>query len=246
MNNRMGTIVATGWLVAMTSGCCANLSNLWFGRGAACGLCTNLPKPQFGNCLQAPLFQPKCCAQPLAAPAPCPTAPYQPAPYQPPTYQPPAYQPAPCQAPPWQAPRLHPFRCRTPRGPAAPYAATPDCGCPPYSETPCGETCYGSAYGYQGDCGSMMYGDASSDPYLGGHSMPYEGQIIDGGVIGEHGVPGSAAPGAPVPGSQSFGPPIQSDQFVPRGTDRWQSQKFDTDGNRIIWEEPLPEGVTDR
>jgi len=230
MNNRIGTILATGLLTLMSGGCC-NFSDLWFGRGAACGLCTKLPKPQFGNCLQAPLFQPKCGSQPFASPAPFQPAPHQPAPYQ----------PAPCRAPQWQAPSWQAPQCQAPQCQAPTCTVTPECGCNAYAEAPCGDQCYGSAYGADCGCGSVADGEVVHDPYLGG-------QVTDQGVIGEHVVPGSVVPGTSIPGSTMPGsavpgPPIQSDQFVPRGSGSYQSQKFDADGNKIIWEEPLPTGT---
>ena len=84
-----------------------------------------------------------------------------------------------------------------------------------YGDCGCGNVCGNS-------CGGGTYGGVVTDPYMSGQvidgSMPYEGQIV-----GESTYPGSAAP-------------IQSDDFSAR--------KFDSDGNRILWEEPLPPGVT--
>lgn len=56
-----------------------------------------------------------------------------------------------------------------------------------------------------------------SDPYLSGGTMPYEGQIIGSEIISD-GVPS-----------------IQADNF--------EARRFDTDGNEILWEAPLPDGA---
>lgn len=62
----------------------------------------------------------------------------------------------------------------------------------------------------------------TSEPIVGG-TMPYSGQVMGDQVIG----------GQPVP---TPAPPIQADDFSAR--------KFDSDGNRILWEQPLPQGAT--
>lgn len=65
------------------------------------------------------------------------------------------------------------------------------------------------------------YNGIIRDPVVGEQSIG--GQGIGGQGIGGQGYPGSTAP-------------IQSDDF--------NARKFDTDGNRILWEEPLPRGTT--
>lgn len=69
-------------------------------------------------------------------------------------------------------------------------------------------------------CGGVVdsYGPVVSDPYM-------SGEIIGGSqqIIGSPTYPSNVAP-------------IQSDDFSAR--------KFDSDGNRILWEEPLPSGST--
>jgi hypothetical protein len=72
------------------------------------------------------------------------------------------------------------------------------------------------------------YGPAAVvDPYTSGAivggATPYDGQFLGDQVIGGQPVPTPAAP-------------IQADDFSAR--------KFDSDGNRILWEQPLPQGAT--
>ncbi len=284
MKNRISTVVATAMLVTLTSGCCANMSTLWFGRGARCGacnpfsrspcacnglprprcgLCNMFSKPQFGNVMQAP-----CCTPPHASPAPT----FQSAPCQAPCGTPqfvspaPTRQSAPCQAPQWQQPT-----CQSPTCQGAPAA---DCGCndnhysgESYGE-PCG-TCHSSAYGDCG-CGQTVDGYAGNvhDPYLSGGSYqdagsysgvpsdPYPGQVINGEVVVGPGytpgmtegqvLPGNSYPSTTYPSNPA---PVLQDNFDPRpidnypGQSNYQSRKFDTDGNKILWEEPLPAGA---
>lgn len=111
-----------------------------------------------------------------------------------------------------------------------------------YSAGSCGSCndMYQGAYGGCGcigdcGCGNVVegYGPVVSDPYMqgeivGGSTMPYQEQIIGGQI-----------PGGQIPGSQAYpnsAPPLQSDDF--------NARKFDSDGNRILWEEPLPSGTT--
>jgi hypothetical protein len=89
-----------------------------------------------------------------------------------------------------------------------------------YSGRPCG-TC-----GNLNDCGCGGtvggYGPAVNDPYMLGGGQIIGEQVIGGQVIGGQAYPSPTAP-------------IQSDDFSAR--------KFDSDGNRILWEEPLPAGA---
>lgn len=191
MNNRVVTVVLAAMLVTLSSGCCSNMSNLWFGRGARCGLCSTLSSnaPRLGNCLRLPCRD-KQCASPASQ---CP-APYQSAPYQ-----------GAQQTPQWQTPA---------------YSSAPatDCGCNDYAGTANGGSSYGSSYGgdCSGQCGAEGYGNTVHDPYLSGDSVPFSGS---------QGAPGNYAP-------------IESDDF--------QSRKFDADGSKILWEEPLPAGSSTR
>lgn len=104
--------------------------------------------------------------------------------------------------------------------------------CSPESQSPCNQSvvgvphngcgcnaAYGSAYAGQCECGGET--QYTTDPYLSGGTMPYEGQIIGETVTGGQVYPNSVAP-------------IQPDGFDVR------ARKFDSDGNRILWEEPLP------
>ncbi len=76
-----------------------------------------------------------------------------------------------------------------------------------------------------------------TDPYLTGEVgsgvMPYNGQIISDQVVGEQVIGGQNLGGQSYPSSTA---PIQPDNF--------NARKFDSDGNRILWEEPLPQGPT--
>ncbi len=90
-----------------------------------------------------------------------------------------------------------------------------------YAGRPCG-TC-----GTAGDCGCGgvvdSYAPVINDPYMQGGviSGTVDGQIVGEQIIG----------GQPYPSTTA---PVQADNFSAR--------KFDSDGNRILWEEPLPSG----
>ncbi len=113
-------------------------------------------------------------------------------------------------------------------------APAPTCGCPEYAGNPCPDNVYSS-----GTCGcgnhASEYAPAVNDPYLSSGnlydngSIPYEGQII-----GQPEYP-QALPMNPNP--SSVGPPMSGP------SDGWQTRKFDSDGNKILWEEPLPSGA---
>lgn len=257
MNNRMITVVATAMLVTLTSGCRCNLSNLWFGRGASCGLCnkfSGITKPSFGNVLQAPCRS--CTTPQYAAPA------YQAPPYQVPQCQTPQYQAPQYQAPQYQAPQYQVPRWQAPTCQSVPAE---DCGCNAYAgsvhNAPCGNG-YSSGYG---DCGCGNIGEGYSgvaDPYLSGGTVldgshaypstsdphqPQPGEIINGEtVVG----PGFIDQGNPYPGTvyPNGSAPVSPDNFQPRPDPvypqgDYQSRKFDTDGKKILWEEPLPAGA---
>jgi hypothetical protein len=232
MNNRFSTLVAAAVLVTLTSGCCGSLSNLWFGRGASCGLCNKLPcfgQPKFGNTMQAP-----CSPQPFVAPAP-------------------SCQPAPSRAPIWQAPQAHAPQWQAPSMPApqwqGPSSVASDCPC----QGSAGQwgSDHSAAYGGDCNCGGGAEGFASSgesfDPYMsadGGHSVgmpgePYPGQVINGEVVVAPGTMGTES----MPGDNFA--PRQPSGFPP-GSGNIQSRRFDTDGNQILFEEPLPPGIRSR
>lgn len=74
------------------------------------------------------------------------------------------------------------------------------------------------------------HGQIVTDPYLQGHvsggtmsDQAYGDQVISGQVY-----PNASTPIQPVQ-------PVQPDNF--------NARKFDSDGNRILWEEPLPKGT---
>ena len=86
---------------------------------------------------------------------------------------------------------------------------------------------------YAGDCGCNAPGhygpNVVSDPYLS--SEYHGGQVIGESVIGSPVVEGGVI-GTPALPSV----PVQTDDFTAR--------KVDSDGNKILWEEPLPPGTT--
>lgn len=115
------------------------------------------------------------------------------------------------------------------------------CGCNEYvtGSVHAGMPC-GNCGTICGDCGCgcsgavESYGPVVNDPYLSGQVMggpiPQNGQIISDQVIGQSAQP-PVLPGATMPPA-----PIQPDDFSAR--------KFDSDGNRILWEQPLPDGAS--
>ncbi|TWU60831.1 hypothetical protein Poly51_11120 [Rubripirellula tenax] len=114
-------------------------------------------------------------------------------------------------------------------------ATAPSCGCQSYAGTSYPSDAYSS-----GTCGCGnaydSYAPAVSDPYLSsgsvydGGSIPYEGQ-----VIGEPAYPPSSIPMESYPSGAYPSAPVTSEG--------WQARKIDTDGNKILWEEPLPSGA---
>ena len=117
-----------------------------------------------------------------------------------------------------------------PCGSCADYGMTYGGGeCAGECSSECSSECGG---GCGGGCGNVVggYGPVVTDPYTNGGivggSVPYNG------VVGEQVIGGQVYPGTTAP--------IQSDNF----DTRVNSQKFDSDGNRILWEQPLPQGTT--
>lgn len=187
MNTRICSVVAAATLLSLSSGCCG-MKNFLFGRGARCGLCNKLssiPRPQFGNVMQAP----------------CGQTPYTPAAPAPQQYAAPAYQPQ------------STCGCNNNTYGAPAYSAGETCG-----------TCYSAAHsGIDCGCNSGVnsYAPAMTDPYGGGQVIHDGGAIYGGEVYGGQVVPNS--------------PTIMGDSF--------NARKVDADGNKILWEEPLPPGT---
>ncbi|MGB7325698.1 MAG: hypothetical protein WBD31_12560 [Rubripirellula sp.] len=117
--------------------------------------------------------------------------------------------------------------------------AAPSCGCQQYADNSYPSDVYSSGTcgcgNTIGDYNSNSYGPSNyapsvSDPYLSsgqvydGGSIPYEGQ-----VMGDSGY--------------SLGTPVESYPSSPIPTGQWNARKVDTDGNKILWEEPLPSGA---
>lgn len=135
----------------------------------------------------------------------------------------PAYSspsPGPCaQTRPYQpTPYQAPMRYQAPMSyqPQMPYQYQAPACSPPPQELGCG--CgyeYSPPVYYGGSCPTC--GEVVSDPYLSGGAIPYDGQIIGSEIISDGTVP------------------IQPDDF--------EARKFDSDGNPIIWEAPLPDGA---
>lgn len=128
-----------------------------------------------------------------------------------------------CQTPPYQAPSWN-------HGVAT--APSAGCGCNDYAGSTCGQcqsNTYGSAYG--GSCGCGVFGgyeNVVADPYM-------SGQVVNGTVYGGGQIISDTVVGGPTVGGQVYpSPPVQNDNF--------QARKFDSDGNRILWEEPISQG----
>lgn len=185
MNTRILAVMTAVTLLSLSSGCC--MKNFVFGRGARCGLCNKMssviPRPQFGNTMQAP----------------CGQTPY---------VSTPAY------------------------GPAAPQGVVtaPSCGCNNYAgntylpETYSGGTCHSCRETYEQGCGMEGYSSIVTDPYMS------SGPVIEGSSVPY------SQPGYP----QAY--PDASYPVAPVPSDNFNARKFDSDGNRILWEEPLPSG----
>lgn len=103
-------------------------------------------------------------------------------------------------------------------------------------EVGCGCEVAPPVYASEPLCGIEAYGGVINDPYLSGNVISdgvISGGVITEGMIGEGVI--EYPSGSSIPGT------VMPDNFDPRG---YQSNKFDTDGARIISEEPLPPGVT--
>ena len=231
MNTRILTIVGTLALLTLSSGC-SGMRNFLFGRGARCGLCNKQRTP-----LLPRLHQNSNVPVATGATGICGLR-----------------HSAPVQAPLTYAPN---------------YAVEPGCG----RELTCGHEagCGYETAADQCNCGGVVAGTSSygpsnygpvvenyaptvNDPYNSSNivgSYPVDGQIIgngypiDGQVIG-NGYPvdgqiiGNGYPvDGNVIGSPVMGGTIMGDNFSPR----YQSNKVDSDGAKIISEEPLPPGV---
>jgi hypothetical protein len=144
----------------------------------------------------------------------------------------PAYAPqAPCSAAPYAPAATY--------APAAPtcsqpmvYAPNADCGCNGYARG--GDVSYGSAYSPGCECHNptASYGGIVNDPYLSSGGVPYGETVVGEQIIGEQVIGGTTYPGMSYPSGSA---PLPSGD--------WQARKFDSDGNKILWEEPLPHGA---
>ncbi|WP_222436145.1 hypothetical protein [Rubripirellula reticaptiva] len=103
----------------------------------------------------------------------------------------------------------------------------PPCGCQQYADNSCPSDVYSSGTcgcgnpigGYSSDSyGPSNYAPSVSDPYLS-----------SGQIMGDSGY--------------SLGAPVESYPSSPIPTGEWNARKIDTDGNQILWEEPLPSGA---
>jgi len=233
MNTRILSFVASATVMVLSTGCCANLKQFWFGRGARCGSCPSTYNPLY--------------TQPPVVSAPSMQAPV--APYGPSVAAPtPQYTPAPQYAPQSLVPIAPQPRCglfnrilpnRTAVSPAPTgqvYGhAMADC-CPP-----CGDPCASCYSGFHDECGAYYSnrsgcecgncGSETYDPYLSGNVIhegivPYDGQIIGSEVIG-----GQVYGGQSYQGSTMYG-----------GSTTMQDD-FDARGDRIMSADPLPPGA---
>ncbi|TWT93044.1 hypothetical protein [Neorhodopirellula pilleata] len=139
------------------------------------------------------------------------------------------------------APGIAPSTCGAPpsrgcglfnRNPAPVYA--PPVACSP---VPCGDECVGSGYGYGGyvDGGyvSGMPGDCQTcAPYGGYESGAVHDPYLSAPVIGNE---------YPVDGYSGGG--IPSEGWYQRPTTPYGARKFDSQGDEIISESPLPPGA---
>ena len=248
MNTRICSVIASVTLLILSSGC-GGTRNFLFGRGARCGACgpSASTAPAYTT---APTYgQPQPLVSIPNAPA-FPAAPYQPRCRlfggQPRPQQPVACEPyAGCE-------------CQNPCGNVyTEGCGTCSSGCGTCNSYPggCGECAVASPCGgCGGGCGG---GPVVTDPYMsgeiGGGSMPYNGQIISDQVIGEQVIGGQVIGGqvigGQVIGGQVIGGQVIGGQGYPSSTapiqaDDFRARKFDSDGNRILWEEPLPQGTT--
>lgn len=214
------TLIASACLLMFSTGC-TGMSNFLFGRGARCGSCLSLPRlggGKLGSCLTRP-------GASTCGPAVAPPAIYQPVASvaTPPVCQTPVCQTPVCQAPVCQAPTYD--------SPAYGVPSCPSCGT--------GEVI--SSYG-SFDCGcgghSSYAPPVVSDPYLSSppvvNSIPSVGQIYE-----QPGYPVSPTYNGSV-GSPSIDPLPDNFQSAPLQ----RSNRFDTDGARILHVDPLPPGVT--
>ena len=124
--------------------------------------------------------------------------------------------------------------------------AGPNCGCAPaYAGAVCGHE---SACGLESACGIESYGGVINDPYLNGGIVSggvvnggiVDGGIVNGGIVGGEIIGGSIAPGTVIDGGTVIGGPYPSGTGW---TPRYQSNRVDTDGAKILSEEPLPHGA---
>lgn len=140
---------------------------------------------------------------------------------------------------------------------AAPTYQTPTCQAPAY-QAPCqnnvvtaprsGCSWFGGCLGRQTPAPqySAAYPDCncSSDQVISGGCGC--GTVVDGYVpmVSDPYLSGGIVDGGQVISDQVIGTQPMGGQSVPM-TDQFQARKFDTDGNRILWEEPLPSGNTE-
>ena len=123
-----------------------------------------------------------------------------------------------------------------------PYAA-PQCAAPAYQAPTCQAPVCGceTAPTYAGEsCGC----GASSAAY-GPAVDPYNNGVVYGDAISNAPSYGSPVYGSPM-GEQRLGEQIIGERVIgnaPIQGDNWQSRKFDTDGHKILWEEPIPSGA---
>jgi hypothetical protein len=98
-------------------------------------------------------------------------------------------------------------------------------------------------------CGFESYGGFINDPYLSGgvvtEGVVGNGVIVDNGMVIDNGmVMGDGMVMGEYPSGTSIQGTTVPDNFSTRiDSQGYQSNKYDTDGARIISEEPLPPGV---
>ncbi len=121
---------------------------------------------------------------------------------------------------------VYPAPVYPPTAVAPPVIAAPSAGCgcevaPPIVAEPV--------------CGMESYGGLINDPYLSGEVVGDGVMIGNGAIIRDGAIVGEYPAGSSIPGT------VLPDNFQPAETIR--SNRFDTDGARIISEQPLPPGL---
>lgn len=118
---------------------------------------------------------------------------------------------------------------------SAPVAGDP-CECETYAGFDPGSEVYSSGTCPCGQHGGETYLGESFSPPIGVDPYLNSGQAIESAIPNY----GQSIPSGTTYPLNSF---PQSFPTVPSQSDGFQARKFDSDGNKILWEEPLPSGA---